>query len=131
MKPCLQVAFWCGALLLALAPAVGFAQTVPATTSAAVTYDFLTVTTTESGNNKAESKILIAPPLLGKSEVQLQEFNSIYSKKDRERLQLNALSITQQLTEITAAGWELFQVYPLNLNPTLVATRYLFRKARR
>ena len=116
--------------LLALAPQPGRAQTAAAASQTTLTYDFLTVTTSES-SAKAAAKIIIAPPFQGKSDVQLEEFGGIYNAKNREKLQRNVGLINQQLTELTAAGWELFQVYPLNYPPDLPTTRYLFRKARR
>lgn len=126
-RPCALLA----GLFFMSAPNSCFAQASGSTSGVAPTYDFLTVTTTESAGSKSDCKMLIAPPFSGKSEVQLETAYGIDGKKDRERLQLNAVAITQQLTAITAAGWELFQVYPLNLTSSLVATRYLFRKAQR
>ena len=117
-------------LLAGLLSFTGFAQTAAPAPATTLTYDFLTVTSSES-SARTVSVVLIAPPFQGKSEIQLEAFGGIYNARNRERVQRNTVLINQQLTELTAAGWELFQVYPQNYPPDLLTTRYLFRKVRR
>ena len=109
---------------------VAHAQTAASTgVVAAHGYDFLTVTSMESGA-KSLAKILIVPAFQGKSEIQLEDFGGFSTEKNIAKLQHNTDLIQQQLSELTVAGWELVQTYPFISSPSLVTTRYLFRKAK-
>jgi hypothetical protein len=115
-----------GALCLTAAP-VG-AQTAPHG------YDFTTITTIESFR-KSEAKMLITPPFQGKAEVALVDGDvERLTKADIAKISENTLLINQQLSALTAAGWELVQAYavaPSNSpGATPPITRYLFRKPR-
>ncbi|MGI4740218.1 MAG: hypothetical protein ACRYG7_34030 [Janthinobacterium lividum] len=97
-------------------------------------YDFLTVLTVESAD-KSVAKVLITPAFQNKSEIQLVDVTPHYATSKRVAdIAKNTLTINQLLGDLTAAGWEFLQVYPLppvsgaGLNP--VASRYLFRKPR-
>jgi hypothetical protein len=111
--------------LLVLGTSTASAQAGPAATRG---YDFLTLTTLES-SNKSASKIYIAPAFQGKTEVQLEDFNAFGFEKNREKLQQNTQLINQQLSDLTVAGWELVQVYPLS-SQAVIITRYLLKKAK-
>jgi hypothetical protein len=113
------------AILVVLGTAAASAQAGPAAPHG---YDFLTLTSLES-TSKAASKIYLAPAFQGKSEVQLEDFNAFGFDKNREKLQTNMQLVNQQLSELTVAGWELVQVYPLP-SQTVIITRYLLRKAK-
>jgi hypothetical protein len=101
----------------------------PAGAIAAHGYDFLTLTSMESGS-KVLAKILIVPAFQGKSEIQMEDFGGFSAEKNLAKLQHNTELIQQQLSELTVAGWELVQTYPFISSPNLVTTRYLFRKAK-
>jgi hypothetical protein len=92
-------------------------------------YDFLTLTSMES-STKSVAKILITPAFQGKTEIQLEDFGGFSAEKNLGKLQHNIELVNQQLTELTAAGWELVQAYPFTSVPGLFTTRYLFRKAK-
>lgn len=113
-------------LLSTLGTRSAFAQ--GATTAVSHVYEYTTLTTFES-TSKATSKIFITPAFQGKTEVQLEDFNAFAFEKNREKFQQNAQAINQLLGDLSAAGWELVQVYPL---PTqgIPVTRYLLRKAK-
>jgi|GEM_PF-1398807 len=118
-----------GALLLRAAPAS--AQTAPVAPRG---YDFLTVLTVESFDNSV-SKVLITPAFQNKSEIPLADATPQYiTSKHVAAVMQNTTTINQLLGDLTAAGWDLFQVYALapasgqGGNP--VGTRYLFRKPR-
>ena len=110
------------ASLLLATPAV-FAQVVPPHG-----YDFLTLTSMES-SAKSAAKILLTPAFQGKSEIQLEDFGGFSIEKNLAKLQHNTELVNQQLSNLTAAGWELVQAYPVT-STNLLTTRYLFRKAR-
>jgi hypothetical protein len=116
-----------GATLLLSSP-VACAQTV------VHGYDFLTVTSIE-GQNKNEAKLLLTPAFQGQTDTALIP-GSLYSlsKKDIETIAQNTQIINQQISAITTAGWELFQVYQVTPGgsggTTIPITRYLFRKAK-
>ena len=116
--------------LLPLRPA--WAQVVPPASAAPHGYDFLTVTEFE-GLTKNKAKLLITPAFQGKTEVQLDDLNgsSFSVKKDLETFQRNTLVLNQQLSELTAAGWELVDISVISiLTVGDTTTRYLFRKAK-
>ena len=115
---------------LLLSSPVARAQMAPAAGApAAHGYDFLTVTSMESGS-KAFAKILLVPAFQGKSEIQLEDFGAFSNQKNFDKLQHNTELLHQQLSDLTVAGWELVQTYPFISSPSLVTTRYLFRKAK-
>lgn len=117
-------------LLLPLRPA--WAQVAPPASAVLHGYDFLTVTEFE-GYTKNRARILITPAFQGKTEVQLDDLNgsSLSVNKDLEVIQRNTLVLNQQLSELTAAGWELVDVHVVTtLSTTNNTTRYLFRKAK-
>jgi hypothetical protein len=118
-----------GSLLLSATPAS--AQTAPAAPHG---YDFLTVLTVESSDNSG-SKILITPAFQNKSEIPLADGPPQYiTSKRAANIVQNTTTINLLLSDLTVAGWDLFQVYSLapfsgqGSNP--VGTRYLFRKPR-
>lgn len=121
--------FLFGAGLALSTPAARAQTTGPASVVAAHGYDFLTVTSMESGA-KSLAKILIVPAFQGKSEIQLEDFGGFSTEKNLAKLQHNTELIHQQLSDLTVAGWELVQTYPFLSSPSLVTTRYLFRKAK-
>lgn len=92
-------------------------------------YDFLTLTSMES-STKSVAKILITPAFQGKSEIQLEDFGGFSAEKNLAKLQHNTELVNQQLSDLTAVGWELVQAYPFTSIPGLFTTRYLFRKAK-
>jgi hypothetical protein len=94
----------------------------------AAVYEFMTVTTLESAS-KSASKLFLTPAFQGKTEVQLEDFNAFGAEKNKEKFQVNAQTINQQLSELSVAGWELVQVYPMPTQGVFI-TRYLFRKAK-
>ena len=107
------------------------AQTAPAAPHG---YDFTTVTTIESFR-KSEAKMLITPPFQGKAEVALADGDvERLTKADVAKISENTLVINEQLSALTAAGWELVQTYAVapSTSPgtTPPITRYLFRKPR-
>lgn len=102
---------------------------VPTTVPAVHGYDFLTVTSMESGA-KSLAKLLIVPAFQGKSEIQLEDFGGFSTEKNIAKLQHNTELIQHQLSDLTVAGWELVQTYPFINSPSVVTTRYLFRKAK-
>jgi hypothetical protein len=85
--------------------------------------------TTFESSTKALSQILLAPPVQGKTEIQLEDFGGISTKKNLDKYQRNALLISQQLEALTTAGWELVHVYPVS-ETGVFTTRYLLRKAK-
>lgn len=119
--------FTTGLLMSSLAAQAQVAA--PAGAAAARGYDFLTLTSMESGS-KVLAKILIVPAFQGKSEIQMEDFGGFSAEKNLAKLQHNTELIQQQLSELTVAGWELVQTYPFISSPNLVTTRYLFRKAK-
>ncbi|QKG58244.1 hypothetical protein GKZ68_17405 [Hymenobacter sp. BRD128] len=131
--PALVGLFFSAGLLLS-SPAACAQTAVQPGTPAAHGYDFLTVTTIESGNER-ESKLLLSPAFEEQAEIPLANA-SLYSlsKDDFQKLSRNTATINQLLSRITVAGWELFQVYPLappnGASSTPPIIRYLFRKAK-
>lgn len=91
-------------------------------------YDFMTVTTIEAGS-KASSKMLLTPAFQGKAEVPLEILSAFGAEKYLEKVQANTQLVNQQLSELTAAGWELVTVYAGTVG-ALPSTRYLLRKAK-
>lgn len=124
-----------GSLLLSSGLLLSSAPTRAQTVSTAPRgYDFLTVLTVESFDNSV-SKVLITPAFQNKSEISLANVTPQYVTSKRVAdIKQNTATINQLLGDLTAAGWDLFQVYALapasgqGGNP--VATRYLFRKPR-
>ena len=120
--------------LLLHSPLAHAQMTIPAAGAAARGYDFLTVTTIESGLER-EAKVLLSPAFEEQSEIPLANA-SLYSlsKDDFQKLSRNTVTINQLLSRVTVAGWELFQVYslapPHGATATPPVTRYLFRKAK-
>lgn len=115
--PLLRVSFL---VAFGLGTLPAFAQATPPS------YEFTTVTTLESVS-KSASKLFITPAFQGKTEVQLADFNAFAGEKNKEKFQQNAQVVNQQLGELSAAGWELVQVYPLPSQGVFI-TRYLLRK---
>ncbi|WP_345235939.1 hypothetical protein [Hymenobacter saemangeumensis] len=89
-------------------------------------YDFLTMTSFESSSD-AVAKIFFSPAFNGKTEVQLEDLGGMSVSKNLAKLQRNSMVINQQLSDLSVAGWELVQVYPITNS---AAIRYLFRKPR-
>ena len=127
-----------GALLgagLLLSGPVAHAQMVALTGAVAPHgYDFLTLTTIE-GLSKKTAQLLFTPAFQAKTMVPLLPVSVLGSSEEEyTRLTQNALTVNQQLTDLTVAGWELVQVYAVapasgtGYNPPI--TRYLFRKAK-
>lgn len=116
-------------LLLALMPRPAAAQLLaPATAQA---YDFLTVTMVES-TAKSLSKLLIAPAFNGRTEIQLDAQRAFLPGDRLDQLRRNNEILSQSLSELSVAGWELIQVSPATLasDKDVLITRYLLRKAR-
>ena len=113
-------------LPLSLVLACGLGARQSFAQAAAPAYEFTTVTTLES-TSKSASKLFITPAFQGKAEVQLADFNAFAAGQNKEKFQQNAQVVNQQLGDLSAAGWELIQVYPLPSQGTFI-TRYLLRK---
>lgn len=88
-------------------------------------YEFLTVLDSES-QAKNMAKIVFAPPFQGKSEIQLEVLPGTISGKYMSIHQQNLQVVNQQLSDLTAAGWELVHV-----SGDGGETYYLFRKVKR
>ena len=116
-------------LLLALAPRPAAAQLLAPST--AQTYNFLTVTMVES-TVKSLSKLLIAPAFNGRTEIQLDAQGAFLPSSRLDQLRRNNEVLSQSLSELSAAGWELIQVSPATLasDKDVSVTRYLLRKAK-
>ena len=115
--------------LLALTPGPAAAQLLaPVATQ---TYSFLTVTMVES-TAKSLSKLLIAPAFNGRTEIQLDAQAAFLPGNRLDQLRHNNEVLSQSLSELSAAGWELIQVSPATLasDKDVLVTRYLLRKAR-
>lgn len=111
-------------VLLAVGPLLAPAQSTPAKG-----YDFLTVTAIES-STKSLARLIITPAFQGKTEVQLEAPGGLSFDKNLAKIARNTELVNRQLTDLTAAGWELVQAYPFTYSPDFPTTRYLFRKAR-
>lgn len=78
--------------------------------------------------------MFLVPAFVGKAEVPLATVDFYATSPDeREKLSQNTLLINTQLSDLTAAGWELAStaVVPTSGNIYRQAiTRYLFRKAK-
>ncbi len=125
-------AFFLSALLV-LGAQVALAQNI-ITGSGPQGYDFMTVTTIESFR-KAEAKMLLTPAFQGKTEIPLADGDiTRLTANDITKITQNTLLVTQQLGALTAAGWELVQVYavsPLSgAGYNSPITRYLLRRAK-
>jgi hypothetical protein len=116
-------------LLLAIGSQPAAAQLLPS--AKAQTYDFLTVTTIEASTKKM-AKLLFAPAFNGRTEVQLETIGALSTASLLEQLRRNNELLTQNLSELSAAGWELIQVSPtpLTADKDVATTRYLLRKAK-
>lgn len=117
-----------GALLAASChPAA--AQLLPAAAPAQA-YSFLTLTLVTS-LTKDRAKLLVAPAFNGQTAIQLEPVNAFLPAKRLEQLRRNDEILTQNLGELSAAGWELIQIAPTtppDVDKDLTLTRYLFRK---
>lgn len=120
--------FFRTALLAALLLPSGQAAFAQSAAPNTVAYEFMTITTLES-SAKSASKLFLTPAFQGKTEIQLDDFNAFASEKNKEKFQVNAQTVNKQLSELSSAGWELVQVYPLPTQGIFI-TRYLLRKAK-
>lgn len=120
--------FFRATLLVAFLLPSGKAAFAQSAAPHAAVYEFMTITTLES-SSKSASKLFLTPAFQGKTEVQLDDFNAFASEKNKEKFQVNAQTVNQQLSELSVAGWELVQVYPLPTQGIFI-TRYLLRKAK-
>lgn len=126
IRPSLLRALLVGFVLL-LSIFSSWGQNVP---TAPHGYDFLTVTSIESLSKKY-SKLLITPAYQGKSEMPLEGYMGLGAEKFLDTSQRNTLITNQLLSDLTAAGWDLVEVYVTPaMGPTNHTTRYLFRKAK-
>lgn len=102
-----------------------------APSAAARSYEFLHVTVTEATTD-SQAKLLLSPAFNGRTEMQLEGLNAFLPAKRLELLRHNEEVVSQCLGELSAAGWELLQVYsvPLVVDKDVATTRYLFRKPR-
>lgn len=116
-------------LLLALGSRPAAAQLLAPTQ--ARTYEFLTATMVES-TVKSQSKLLLAPALNGRAEIQLEAIAAFLPGARLDQLRHNDEVLVQILGELSSAGWELIQVAPATLatDKDVSVTRYLFRKAK-
>lgn len=87
-----------------------------------ITYDFLTLLEQESQLGSL-AKIAFAPAFQGKSIIELEGLPGTTSSKYITVHQRNLEIVNQQLTAITAAGWELVHVFAGERG-----NEYLFRK---
>jgi hypothetical protein len=106
--------FMLASVLLLSSPAL--AQTTP------TTYEFLTLAARESSVGTL-SQITFAPAFQGKTQLQLEELPASFAKSVPAH-QHNLVTINQQLEALTAAGWELVQVF----GPESQGREYLFRR---
>lgn len=117
-------------LLLAIGSQPAAAQLLPLAQAPA--YDFLTVTAIEAPNKKM-AKLLFAPSFNGRTEVQFEAMGALSTASLLEQLRRNNELLTQNLGELSAAGWELIQAFPAPFvaDKDVVTTRYLLRKAKK
>jgi hypothetical protein len=116
-------------LLLGAGSRPAVAQLLPA--ARGQVYSFMTVTTIEAPT-KNMAKLLFAPAFNGQTEIQLDAVGAFSTAAILEQLRHNNETISQNLSELSAAGWELIQVAPtpLSVDKSVVTTRYLLRKAK-
>lgn len=112
--------------LLATRPYFATAQT-----SRPVVYEFMTLTLVESPY-AVDTRLLLTPAFKGQTEFKLEEVYNLSANKYREHLQHNTQLVNQYLSELSEAGWELFNVQASTVGSTAAAsvTRYLLRKPR-
>lgn len=114
-------------LLLMLTMRTSWAQAGPAAPHG---YDFMTVTVQESPFKK-EPHIQFAPAFQEQTIIPLPNADVYATSAEALAKTGECLSIAnQQLSAITTAGWELFQMNVINSLGGRITTRYLFRKAK-
>ncbi|AYA38401.1 hypothetical protein D3Y59_15905 [Hymenobacter oligotrophus] len=119
-------------LMLPLLPQRAQAQSKPA-------YQYMQMTTIESivAGGLGRSRVLFTPEFKGTKEAQMENLFSL-TGININNVKANEETILRYLSEVTAEGWELFQVTPLtqtlqNTGTTgqgIFLTRYTFRKAK-
>ena len=94
-------------------------------------YEFTTLTAFESPL-KNMARLLIAPAFNGRSEIQLENIGTLPATQ-LEHLLRNDEALNQTLSELSAAGWELYEMHstPFIADKDIRTTRYLLRRPRR
>ncbi|WP_400193423.1 hypothetical protein [Hymenobacter sp. B81] len=97
------------------------------------------MTTIESivAGGLGRSRVIFTPEFKGTKEAQMENLFSL-TGINIKNVQANEETILRYLGEITAEGWEMFQVIPLTQTLTsggttgqgIFMTRYMFRKAK-
>lgn len=122
---------WLLAASFGLGTALGAQAQLLAPAAPARSYEFLHVTVTEATTDNL-SKLLLSPAFNGRTEIQLEGLNAFLPAKRLELLRRNEETISRCLGELSAAGWELLQVYsaPLVVDKDVSTTRYLLHRAK-
>ncbi|WP_345222411.1 hypothetical protein [Hymenobacter koreensis] len=102
-------------------------------------YQYMQMTTIESvvAGGLGRSRVLFTPEFKGTKETQMENLFSL-TGINMKNVQVNEEIIMRYLSEVTAEGWELFQVTPLtqtlqsggSTNQGIFMTRYTFRKTK-
>jgi hypothetical protein len=116
--------------------AIAFLLTFPALaqTTSPLAYDFLTVLEIESPYPVPASSLSFVPASQGLAPIKLEQLFAPYSDKYMPAYLRNLEVVNQQLSSLTASGWELMHVSNMAGWSTLQSVaghEYLFRRLKK